>query len=81
MYAGTPATSVTLWSVNLLSAKVLSTELYRHLKANLEKGEAQKLAHALQHDQPQNGPCRLQRTVSLGTVCRVWGWAVMMIER
>ena len=47
MYAGTPATSVTLWSVNLLSAKVLSTELYRHLKANLEKGEAQKLAHAL----------------------------------
>ncbi len=48
MYAGTPATSVTLWSVNVYSAKEFSIELFTNLKANLEKGKNQQFAQALQ---------------------------------
>jgi len=41
MYAGTPATAVTLWSVRVDSAKHLSIQLFKKLQAG------QKLAHAL----------------------------------
>jgi CHAT domain-containing protein/tetratricopeptide (TPR) repeat protein len=41
MYAGTARVAVTLWSVNLYSAKVLSVGLFRNLKAS------KKMAHAL----------------------------------
>ncbi|EDN69361.1 conserved hypothetical protein [Beggiatoa sp. PS] len=41
MYAGTPATAVTLWSVRVGSAKHLSIQLFKKLQAG------QKLAHAL----------------------------------
>jgi CHAT domain-containing protein len=41
MYAGTSRVAVTLWSVNLLSAKYLSVGLFTHLKAK------KKMAHAL----------------------------------
>ena len=41
MYAGTPRVAVTLWSVNLSSAKYLSIGLFTHLKAK------KKMAHAL----------------------------------
>jgi len=41
MYAGTPAISVTLWSVESISAKLLSTGLYENLKAG--KGPAEAL--------------------------------------
>jgi len=47
MYAGTPATSVTLWSVAVNSAKEFSIELFTNLKTNLEKGKNQQLAQAL----------------------------------
>jgi CHAT domain-containing protein len=40
MYAGTPAISVTLWSVESLSAKMLSTGLYENLKAGKGRAEA-----------------------------------------
>lgn len=43
MYAGTPATAVTLWSVNLLSAKDLSIGLFANLK------DGQNIAHALRN--------------------------------
>ncbi len=43
MYAGTSRVAVTLWSVNLSSAKDLSVGLFTHLKAN----HHQKMAHAL----------------------------------
>jgi CHAT domain-containing protein len=41
MYAGTSRVAVTLWSVNLYSAKVFSVGLFRNLKAS------KKMAHAL----------------------------------
>ncbi|MCK5718643.1 MAG: CHAT domain-containing protein [Thiomargarita sp.] len=44
MYAGTPRVAVTLWSVNLMSAKDLSVGLFTNLKANNHK----HMAHALQ---------------------------------
>ncbi len=40
MYAGTPAISVTLWSVESQSAKTLSTGLYENLKAGRGRAEA-----------------------------------------
>ena len=40
MYAGTPAISVTLWSVESQSAKQLSTGLYRNLKLGKNRSEA-----------------------------------------
>ena len=40
MYAGTPAISITLWSVESQSAKTLSTGLYRHLKDGKPRAEA-----------------------------------------
>ena len=40
MYAGTPAVSVTLWSVESRSAKQLSTGLYRNLKQDKNRAEA-----------------------------------------
>ena len=40
MYAGTPAISVTLWSVESISAKTLSTGLYENLKAGRGRAEA-----------------------------------------
>jgi tetratricopeptide (TPR) repeat protein len=40
MYAGTPAISVTLWSVESQSAKTLSTGLYENLKAGRGRADA-----------------------------------------
>jgi len=40
MYAGTPTISVTLWSVESESAKVLTTGLYENLKAGKGRAEA-----------------------------------------
>ena len=40
MYAGTPAISVTLWSVESISEKTLSTGLYENLKAGRGRAEA-----------------------------------------
>jgi len=40
MYAGTPAISVTLWSVESISAKILSTGLYENLQADRGRAEA-----------------------------------------
>ncbi|MDM8552359.1 CHAT domain-containing protein, partial [Desulfobacterales bacterium HSG2] len=40
MYAGTPAVSVTLWSVESESAKVLSAGLFRNLGAGRDRAEA-----------------------------------------
>jgi tetratricopeptide (TPR) repeat protein len=40
MYAGTSAISVTLWSVESISAKTLSTGLYENLKAGKGRAEA-----------------------------------------
>ncbi|MDM8552361.1 tetratricopeptide repeat protein [Desulfobacterales bacterium HSG2] len=40
MYAGTPAVSVTLWSVESESAKVLNTGLFRNLGAGKDRAEA-----------------------------------------
>jgi len=40
MYAGTPAISVTLWSVESISAKTLSSGLYENLKAGRGRAEA-----------------------------------------
>ena len=40
MYAGTPALSMTLWSVESGSAKTLSAGLYGHLHAGLSRAEA-----------------------------------------
>ncbi len=40
MYAGTPAVSVTLWSVESESAKILSTGLYKNLRDGMSRAEA-----------------------------------------
>ena len=40
MYAGTPAISVTLWSVESMSEKTLSTGLYENLKADMGRAAA-----------------------------------------
>ncbi len=40
MCAGTPAVSVTLWSVESESAKILSTGLYKNLKTGMIRAEA-----------------------------------------
>lgn len=40
MYAGTPAISITLWSVESQSAKLLSTGLYSNLKTGMSRAEA-----------------------------------------
>ena len=40
MYAGTPAISVTLWSVESGSAKTLSTDLFRNIKEGKGRAEA-----------------------------------------
>jgi CHAT domain-containing protein len=40
MYAGTPAVSVTLWSVESQSAKELNVGMYQHLSRKLGRAEA-----------------------------------------
>ncbi|MGA2226026.1 MAG: CHAT domain-containing protein [Syntrophobacteraceae bacterium] len=40
MYAGTPAISVTLWSVESISEKTLSTGIYENLKADRGRAAA-----------------------------------------
>lgn len=40
MFAGAPAVSVTLWSVESQSAKALSVGMYQHIKAGQTRAEA-----------------------------------------
>lgn len=44
MFAGTPAISVTLWSVESNAAKLLATGLYKNLRAGKNKAEALRLS-------------------------------------